>query len=103
MDESVRTLIGIWAIAVVVGFGIFLIVRQLLLWYWKVNEQIILLQRIAVGIEKLAGIETTDDTPQRLSTLSGNGEVNEAGERICQYCRIPLNAKGECPTCGVKG
>jgi hypothetical protein len=41
-----------YALGVGVAIGVFLLMRPLLLWYWKIPERLKLLERIAAALEK---------------------------------------------------
>lgn len=52
-----ETLLMAIFVFVVIPVGLFFLLRSLFLWYWKVNEQIALLQQISQKLNKLDSIE----------------------------------------------
>jgi|GEM_PF-1971228 len=65
-------------ILLVVGLLIFLVLRELVMWYWKINERINLLTKISGSLSK---IETALDF-LAINTEQKNREVTSGAEAI---------------------
>ena len=99
-------------ILIVVIVGLFMLFREILLWYWKINIRVRLLDDILEelrGISKrLDALETKrvsvqepQDNRERLCAES-NG-TQEYFTRFCTECGCKLNdSPCFCPVCGVR-
>ena len=88
MDEVV---IGI-LVAFFVAFIVFLILRELMCWYWKINRIVSLLEGIQASLSKL------NRTPERsVAVLPQLPPYKE----ICPFCKEPsIKAQSICDVCG---
>jgi endogenous inhibitor of DNA gyrase (YacG/DUF329 family) len=73
---------GALVIALGVCIGIFLILRSLVLWYWKINTVVQLLDKQNALLAKL--VEQGD--PERKTRCSDCHGVIEPGARKCPHC-----------------
>ena len=119
----------IFVIGLVVAVVVLLIVREILCWYWKINQLIALLTEIRDGLRigppstamvKPAGmaLSETDGPPERTDLRSSQiGRRNVRSDRspnkspasesdaepidFCYHCgaKVPENAR-KCPDCG---
>ncbi len=86
-----KELIGYFFVVFFISFIIFLILRELNCWYWKINEIVTLLNNIQGNLQKLASAQ--------------EGESGTPGlppdKEICPFCKEPsLKANIKCEVCG---
>ena len=81
-------MIGGIVIAVIVGLGLFLILRYFWLWYWKIDRIVELLENI-------------DNNTKQESTKKATKKSVEAGMIECVKCKNTYDKSvGICPKCG---
>lgn len=86
-------LIGIYILALVVGFIIFLILRELMCWYYKINKIVSLLEEIS---SKLGRARLTREE------IVSVGQKNEEQSVSCANCGKPISPEDKfCPYCGT--
>jgi len=78
-------------ITLFISFVIFLIMRELWCWYWKINTVVSLLEKIHSGLQSLCSAKGV--APER-PPLAPDKE-------ICPFCREPSSkANRQCDVCG---
>ena len=64
MDSLVTVLLFAGLVAGVVLLVVFLIFREVVMWYWKINEEVALLKEIAGSLRRLEGRPDPDLAPE---------------------------------------
>ena len=82
-------------ITVIVSLAVFMIMRPIYLWYFKINEAIDLLERQTRAIEKMAGYSTSDANLGVRKTKNEwecpkCGEINPNSTFTCGKCEYKL-------------
>ena len=98
---------SIIALLILLGvvFGIFLICREIILWYWKVNEIVSLLEAIN---KKLGPNEKSEQEPNKNEQINKDKTVDDQPVKDEQVAKQTDNAKEEvvnewiCSKCGAK-
>lgn len=57
-------------IAILVGIGLFFLLREVNCWYWKINERIALLEAILKKLESLEQPRPPVESPDRFPEIS---------------------------------
>jgi hypothetical protein len=80
-------------VAVAVFFVVFLILRELMCWYWKINTIVSLLEGIQGSLQDLRGSMAN-------GAASGSSSL---GRAICPFCReLSLTSNPICEHCGKR-
>ena len=98
MDQTSSIIVGL-IVALVILFGIFLIMRELMCWYWKINEVVSLLKSIDNKLSR-------NSSNSALDIASGSsGTVRSPNYKKCSKCGKVYESvySGEfCDECGAK-
>jgi len=97
-DMMVYSLVGF-----VVLFILFLILRELFCWYWKINKMCDLLEtqnKYLLGLCKKQGITINEDIDTTMQDLKGNNVLNKTNTIGDFSTDVSEDGKLECPNCG---
>ena len=85
MEDAIGWIFVVLAVLMIVG----LFAREVVTWYWKINEELEVLQGIRARLdeltERLGGEESV-----RLVRCGGCEEYTVAGGESCVHCEAPL-------------
>lgn len=89
-------LIGYFILALVISFIIFLILRELMCWYYKINKIVSLLEEISSRLSGVRisheGIATAESKIEGQTISCANcGKPISLGDKFCPYCGTALN------------
>jgi hypothetical protein len=104
MNDGIGSSLGALALFVVITIVIFLVCRELVCWYWKINQNIALLTEIRELLKNQASAAQTSLQPvvsataPRQSVVPASVPAGPMG--TCPNCSatIPISAK-DCPKC----
>jgi hypothetical protein len=104
--NAVTTALTTVLIAIVVIVVIFLICREIVCWYWKINQQIALLTEIRdlLASNRASGIGKQYGRSSLLGGISGiDGKDNKAEKNYCPKCNKIIGncVTGKCTDCGT--
>lgn len=94
--------IGTVFLVFIITFVIFLILRELMCWYWKINHIITLLEKISsrlayIGSNNVLTTSNTHNVRQSEGTIPTVDDDNE----ICPFCKEPSSKVNKiCEICG---
>ena len=94
-------MIGGVVLAILVGLGLFLILRYFWLWYWKIDKVVDLLERIDDNTRKPKEEiipKTNDNKPIIKDSLTNYDGYNGIDSPTCSHLYAPNELK--CPNCG---
>ena len=97
-----------WIITIVVLIIIFLIVREILCWYWKINKIVRILEDISSKLSpsfSYANQEMEEDTLESEAfitpDIASNINSQISGMTMCPHCKKPtLITRDRCEHCG---
>ncbi len=93
--------LGMMLIGLLVGFGIFLILRELMCWYWKVNSILAVLERIEARLGHAAAPPSYASNPPPSYGVTAAGVPAGVATETCPFCHEPSSrASSVCETCG---
>jgi hypothetical protein len=99
MDEFFVGIVGAIVVFFVIGFGLFLLLRELMCWYYKINRIVSLLESIDSKLAYYGQRQTTGGSTVT-SVGSAVASVSSANE-ICPFCKeLSLKANAICEVCG---
>ena len=85
----------VWFIPItVIVVAVFLILRELVLWYWKINQVVSDLDRIADSLERIAS-KDNNETAVNNKTGSNESKINPYKKTEVLDERLELNKKRE--------
>lgn len=67
-------------IAIVISIAVFLILREFICWYWKINERVSLLEDILDELKKMNGSEDKDEKKESVSPKAEPNKKEEEQE-----------------------
>lgn len=85
MEDVIGGLMVVLAVLMIVG----LIAREAVTWYWKINEELEVLQGIRSSLEELAA-RLGGEESVRLVRCGACEEYTVAGAESCVHCEAPL-------------
>ena len=113
MDDAV----GIIVIVVIVWFVLFLILREVMCWYWKINKMVGLMQEMSGKLDRLVGTPSPsapagslpDQRPAGRTPSGGLGpiesgaQVDNSEQMACPNCGRETRTDGQfCEHCGER-
>ena len=102
-------MIGGVVLAILVGLGLFLILRYFWLWYWKIDKVVDLLERIDENTRKTVDeivpkeeIDISSKKTTKTSQIKEGLDIYEGDDKVdCPACSHIYNPKElKCPNCG---
>ncbi|HPS65250.1 MAG TPA: hypothetical protein PK447_06735 [Ignavibacteria bacterium] len=83
--------LGSFLIVILILVGIFLLTREIFLWYWKINEIVSLLKQIRIELSIITGSNKSNDEAEIICVHCGkeskiNKNLFRSGEFICPKC-----------------
>lgn len=103
MDNMAGNVLGTLVIVVVILFIIFLILRELVCWYWKINESVGLLHEIRdlLARNQAPSVPRGGQTPAGMKRCPDCNENNTADTRFCTNCGRSLSGPQTSPSPSV--
>jgi len=84
-----------------IAFIVFLILRELMCWYWKINRVITLLESIDYKLSSSTNASTIRMSQHASGAELSSGSVPKYGEEICPFCKeSSLKSNAVCENCG---
>ncbi|MDD2962659.1 MAG: zinc ribbon domain-containing protein [Bacteroidales bacterium] len=94
MEPSIFIAIGVFLL-------LFLLLREVNAWYWKINERVKLMERQAVSLQRIEN--KLEELVESFSPVKAPLKDNHREENLCPACNNPVSENDQfCPSCGLK-